>query len=95
MKETTKKILWALAGADDGKITGLKLWHDLYPRVSVEATIEAYKDFCIVKTVHRDDEFTVVDIETRQSKQADTCVIEEFLNHLTHLSARAILTREH
>lgn len=48
MKETTKKILSALASVDSGEISGLPLDPDLYPAASLEAAAEAFREHCLV-----------------------------------------------
>ena len=49
MKETTRKILLALASVDTGEISRLPLDPDLYPQSSLQAAIEAFQPYCTVR----------------------------------------------
>jgi hypothetical protein len=51
MKETTKKILSALANVDSGEIRGLPLDRNLYPEASVDAAVAAFCGHCLVTAI--------------------------------------------
>lgn len=80
MKETTRKILSALASADTGEIRGLPLDPDLYPQSSLHTAIEAFQPYCTVRQHSSAPEISVqVNAEHRtESRQ----ILGTFLNFL-------------
>jgi hypothetical protein len=80
MKETTKTILSALAGVDNGEIRGLALDRDLYPRASVDAAVEAFREHCRVTEVPGT---ASMDIHVRPEHRSESRqILGAFLNFL-------------
>lgn len=85
MKETTKKIISALAGGDSGEIIGLPLAPDLYPRTCLTAAREAFRPYC---EFTENSDASAVTIAVFSEHRADSRhIIGSFLNFLLNESA--------
>src|SRR5690242_20626487 len=84
MKETTRKILSALASAAEGEAIGLLLARDLYPDCSVQATVEAFEPFCSVsESSSPGSAAAMLTITVRPEHQSESRrIVGELLNFL-------------
>lgn len=89
MKETTKKILSALATSDSGEVIGLPIAPDLYPELSLEAAIQAFTPYLWVERIPGGAQISIK-VDSQHLSDAPQ-IIGEFLNYLLSDAATRLL----